>query len=217
MSMISQRRPPSPVLLKVAMACATFFVFCGACVLAAGDTAVTAKKVDSGETTVPAKDSSASEETDNLSVTADTLDMDFANKKAVFTGHVEVSDSRMTLKADHMDVYLTPDDELKRIVATGNVVIHEPASARRATAGKAIYDVVEGTVVLTDTPVIVDGENTVTEADTITYLRNSDKFRFEGRPVFHIKTKKGKKSLMPSFLAPRKKSAAGNAKGPGAK
>jgi len=214
-NVINQRRALSPVLLRATVACAVFVAFCGACVLAADDAAVTAKKVGNGKATVPAEGSSPSNETDDLSVTSDTLDMDFANKVAVFSGHVEAADSRMTLKADHMDVFLTPDDDLKQIVATGNVVIHEPASARHATAGKAIYDVIEGTVVLTDTPTIIDGENTVTEADTITYLRNSDKFRFEGRPVFHIKTKKGKKSLMPSFLAPRKNSAAGNAKSVG--
>ncbi|MBT3378865.1 MAG: hypothetical protein HN742_18190 [Lentisphaerae bacterium] len=185
-------------------------LFCGACVFGAGDSRAQEKGGEQGADKVATGEAAGTEETDNLSVTADTLDMDFVKKMAVFVGNVEVSDSKMTLKADHMDVYLTDEDDLKKIVATGNVVIHEPASARQATAGKAIYDVIEGTVILTDTPTIVDGENTVTEADTITYFRNSDKFRFEGRPVFHVKTKKGKKSLMPSFLAPRKESTPGN-------
>lgn len=216
MSTISQRRAPHPVLLKATMVCAAVLILCGVCVLAAGDAAFPAKKADSGSATSASEGDQATEDTDNLSVTADTLDMDFVNKIAVFTGHVEVSDSRMTLKADHMDVYLTPDDDLKRIVATGNVTVHEPASARRATAGKAIYDVIEGTVVLTDTPTIVDGENTVTEADTITYFRDSDKFRFEGGPVFTVKTKKGKKSIMPALFGTRKRVPAGNAEGTGA-
>ena len=141
---------------------------------------------------------------DELEIKSDSMDMDFAQRKAVFEGNVRVSDSRMKLRADRMEVFLSPQDELQRIEAAGNVVIEETATDRKALAGKAVYDVEQGRVVLTEDPVLHVGENSMTGAFKITYSRAEGKFRSEGRegeqPVIRWKTKHQGGDAVPAFL-----------------
>ena len=139
-----------------------------------------------------------------LQIASDTVDMDFAERMAVFEGSVEVTDARMTLNADKMIVTLSAQDELQRLEATGNVIVLETGTDRRATAGKAVYDVAKGIIVLTEKPVVIAGENKLSHAYRITYFRDNEKFKFEGRgkdrPTFNLKTGKKNDNSFPAFL-----------------
>ena len=159
---------------------------------------------------------------DELEVTADTMEMDFAAKIAVFSGNVRVCDSRMTLTSDKMVITLSLDDELKSIEASGHVVIREAKTKRCATAGRAVYDVGRGTIVLTEAPRLSDGSETVWEADRITYFRATERFKLD-RGRIKWKPKPGETPL-PGFLGrPKEKAPArdgapeeGENDGPGA-
>lgn len=140
---------------------------------------------------------------DELEVTAETLEMDFRSKLAVFQRKVRVSDSRLVLEADRMEVELSSEDDIRKIEATGHVVIWERKTNRRATCGKAVYDVVGEKVVLTEKPVLVDGTRMVTAATKITYDRRTGVFSFLN-PEIKIMTGKQQESLFP-LLFPKVK------------
>ena len=143
----------------------------------------------------PAK-KSAGPRMDELSIQADTAEVDFAEHTAVFTGNVHVEDTDMVLDADKMTIYLREkreENELKRIEAEGNVRIRETGSDRVATAGKAVYDVAKDTITLSESPSLIEsGKGMMTEADSFVYYRTARKFIATGRPKFTVLVKKGK-------------------------
>ncbi len=123
----------------------------------------------------PAKDMS------QLDITADSVEMDFANRKGTFVGNVKVADETMLLLADKMIVHLTEKNELRMIEAMGNVVISEVGTQKKATAGKAVFDVKQDLVVLSESPSIADmGQWTLTRAHLITYDRKKATFKADG-------------------------------------
>jgi lipopolysaccharide transport protein LptA len=129
---------------------------------------------------------------DELSIQADTVEMDFAANSAVFTGNVHVEDSAMVLNADKMTIFLKEGNELRRIEAEGNVTIREIGADRTAKAGKAVYDVENDTVTLSESPSLIEeGKGMMTEADTFVYKRAEQKFVATGRPKFKVLVKKG--------------------------
>lgn len=114
-------------------------------------------------------------------IRADKVEMDFKNGVAVFSGNVIVSDGKMILEADTMTVRFTPQNRLDRIEASGTVTIVQSEGNRRATAGKGVYLVDEGKIVLTDNPQLRMGKNTLQQAEKITYYQKEEKFQSEGK------------------------------------
>lgn len=107
---------------------------------------------------------------------------DFAKRLATFEKNVSVTDEQIMLTANRMDVFLTAENSVQRVEATGDVVIRELGTAKKATAGKAIYDTVEETVVLTENPYLEDRDQGffTKGADRILYLRAKQQFKAEG-------------------------------------
>ena len=164
------------------------------------------------------KSGDETQQTDELQITSDTVDMNFGKKMATFRGNVVVCDDSMRLTADQMIVWLSEKDELKQIEATGNVVIQQLNQDRRAEAGKALYEVEKGTVVLTENPVVLVGKSSATGAEKITYFRSTETFRFESgsdqkiRPTITVKRKvrKGKEGgALPLLLGEESKDQGG--------
>lgn len=113
-------------------------------------------------------------------ITADSMDIDFKNNKAVFIGNVYVDDDSMTINCHRMEIYLEDKavdatakktdaakeeeagfgggKELNKIICLGSVVIVRKlfdqadiaAGEQKATAGKAEYDVKADMIVLTE-------------------------------------------------------------------
>jgi lipopolysaccharide export system protein LptA len=99
-----------------------------------------------------------------LTVTAD--EMSFSNQSGVvdFTGNVTVVRSDMRMEARRLTVTLDRDGEsaarrIQRMVAQGEVTFIY--GERTATAGRAEYDPLAGTVVLTEKPRVADPAMTV--------------------------------------------------------
>ncbi len=114
-------------------------------------------------------------------IRADQVDMDLKAGQAVFEGNVLVSDGKMMLESERMIVNFTEDNKLTRIEATGSVVITQPQGDRRATAGRATYDVETGEVVLTENPTLRIGEHSLQDAEQIVYHRDEQRFSTRGR------------------------------------
>ena len=122
-----------------------------------------------------------------IQITSDSMDMNLQNHTTAFVGHVEVTDSRMRLKADRMVVLFGEDNKPQSIEATGNVSIIQPEVRRRAKSGKAQYDVVKGIAVLTENPVLTERKSAMSGAEKIIYSRDDQTMKTEGgHPVITI-------------------------------
>ncbi|MBN2640384.1 MAG: hypothetical protein JXR78_01890 [Victivallales bacterium] len=145
-------------------------------------------------------------------ITADSMDIDFKNNKAVFIGNVYVDDDSMTINCHRMEIYLedkavdaaakktdaTKKDagfgggkDLKKIICLGNVVIVRKlfdqadiaAGEQKATAGKAEYDVKADMIVLTeDNPSIQRGSGNTLSGSKITLWLSTERLKVESDP-----------------------------------
>lgn len=136
-------------------------------------------------------------------ITADAMDIDIANDLATFTGNVYVDDPRMTIACHKMIIHLGDTGEPKdgdkagsnlsirktvsSIECVGGVVITRKlsdadmiaAGEQKATAGKAVYHLDSGEIVLTENPVLMRGKDSLS-GKTITIWRDSNRMKVEG-------------------------------------
>ncbi|MBN2451372.1 MAG: hypothetical protein JXR77_13355 [Lentisphaeria bacterium] len=117
-----------------------------------------------------------------LVIHAKSVLYDFNDRVALFEKDVTVTDSQVLLTADAMSVYLTAENSVRRIEAAGHVVIKELGTGKQATAGRAVYDVSDETVTLTEDPQLQETQQGfVTKgADRILYYRAKEQFKAEG-------------------------------------
>ena len=111
-------------------------------------------------------------------ISSDSLDFDIKKRRAVFIGNVVIEDERVQLNSDKMIVEFDDNDQLSMIEAEGNVSII--AEGNKATGGKAVYDFVKGTIVLSENPVLIKGLSQIEDANEIIYERQETKFRTDG-------------------------------------
>ncbi len=149
-------------------------------ILSAAEPERAAPAADAGRGTVIATPAGG-----KVTINAKSVLYDFAKRMAQFTEQVTVTDEQVMLTADRMDVYLTEGNAVQRVEAVGNVVIRELGSAKRATAGKGVYDMSEDTVVLTENPYLEDRDQgfSTRGADRILYFRGKQQFKAEGENV----------------------------------
>ena len=111
-------------------------------------------------------------------ISSDTMDFDVEKRTAVFLGNVLVVDDKLRLNSDKMIVQFDENNKLKNIEALGNVVIDSDGNI--AESGKAVYDLLDGTVVLSIDPILMQGDNRVVGAEKIIFSRKTEKFITEG-------------------------------------
>jgi lipopolysaccharide transport protein LptA len=139
------------------------------------------------------KDDKAKGERSEIQITAESSEGDFNNRLVTFLGNVKVSDERFLLLADKINVHLNEENRPKLIEAIGHVVINEVGTQRKATAGKAVFDVATDQVVLTDNPALENGPGMgVNKAETIIYDRKHGKYKMLGGISIGVETERGK-------------------------
>ncbi|WP_405403227.1 lipopolysaccharide transport periplasmic protein LptA [Paracoccus sp. Ld10] len=94
-----------------------------------------------------------------VEVAADNLDVNQADGTALFTGNVVIGQGAMRLSADRVAVQYAPGDQqrIDSLTATGNVTLVSGEDA--AEAAEAVYDVAEGSVLLTGDVLLSQGGN----------------------------------------------------------
>lgn len=136
-------------------------------------------------------------------INADAMDIDIQNNKAVFMGNVIVDDQEVTITCRKMTIYLEDkeddktdgkqkknsgkkeDDDpvggkqLSRIVCTEDVIITRklPLSGgetQKALSDRAVYDFKEGTIELSEKPVVIKG-NSRLQGEKITLYTDSER------------------------------------------
>jgi len=105
-----------------------------------------------------------------IAVSADSLVFDNRTRVLTYTGAVVVTQGDMKLESRTLTVSLDDqaDSRLKEVVAAGEVRLSK--GTRWATAGRAVFDQVARTVVLSEKPVLHDGPNRVSGEQVIVYL-----------------------------------------------
>lgn len=94
-------------------------------------------------------------------ITSDRLEFDYKDFIARFEDNVVVTDPEFTLQANVMVVYFENTNEIKRVVAAGDVFLKN--GDMTAVCGKATYTRATGQVLIEDdTPVVTKGENRIT-------------------------------------------------------
>ncbi|HSR11154.1 MAG TPA: lipopolysaccharide transport periplasmic protein LptA [Thermodesulfobacteriota bacterium] len=117
-----------------------------------------------------------------LRITSEKLEADNKNQLITFTGKVVAKQGDMTIYADVAQVYYEKKDEgndVREIVATGNVKIHE--GERVATGQKAVFLNGEQKIILTGQPKVWQGKDMVS-GDRIVVLLEDDKSFVESGP-----------------------------------
>lgn len=139
--------------------------------------AVVAAKSGAGEHATPVvkpKPKSLSE----TEITSDTMDYDINGRKAVFAGNVRVNDERLQLHADKMTVEFAEGDNLRKIIAEGNVQIKHDESVAKGKI--AVYDYESGMIELSGDPTLVQAQTRISGAQSVIYERSKGKFRTQG-------------------------------------
>jgi lipopolysaccharide export system protein LptA len=116
-----------------------------------------------------------------IAVTADSLVFDNRTRVLTYTGTVVATQGDMKLESNTLSVALDDhaDSRLKEVVATGDVRLSN--GARWATAGRAVFDQISRTVVLSDNAVLHDGLNQVSGEQVTVYL-DQERSEVKGGP-----------------------------------
>jgi lipopolysaccharide export system protein LptA len=126
-----------------------------------------------------------------LVVTSDSMEADNQGNTVTFTGNVILKKEGMTLAADSMVVFYSPQSKnIREIDAYGNVVVRK--EGRTAFSNKAAYYSSEEKIVLTGEARIIENENEL-GGDTITLFMREERSIIEGGKVQFYQKDLGKK------------------------
>jgi len=89
--------------------------------------------------------------------------------KAIYIGHVVVKRGDLTIYANKLEVYLSENGDVEKIVAIGNVRIYK-APDKEGRADKAIYSKKDDTIMLIGNALLKQGKNVVEGAKIIYYI-----------------------------------------------
>lgn len=124
-------------------------------------------------TTAWSEVSTTAEKSQPLEITSQKLEADGTLKKVVFVGKVVATQGGLTIRSAKLIVgYGQSGTRVSSIEAIGDVIVQK--DDRIATAGRGLYKVAEGTVVLTEAPRVQQGDNSV-EGDEIVFYLEEDR------------------------------------------
>jgi lipopolysaccharide export system protein LptA len=118
-----------------------------------------------------------------VTVTSNTMEVEQGGKVFIFKGDV-VAKEDFTLCSDKLELFYGEGDELREIVATGNVWLIK--DDKTAESDKAVYDRVKRTVVLTGDAQIGQCSDTV-KGEKITVFLDAERSIVEGTEGGRVK------------------------------
>ncbi|MEO7299131.1 MAG: LptA/OstA family protein, partial [Verrucomicrobiota bacterium] len=133
-----------------------------------------------------------------LQIFSDHFRFLYESNLVTYNGNVRVEDSQMTLTCDLLNIYLTTNKSVQRIVAENSVNIVNKKDGSRATGDQAIYTLENNRelIELTGQPFWSDGKQEG-RAEKFIYDRSQNLFRAEKNAVFKLpRSKIGQISLL---------------------
>jgi len=123
-----------------------------------------------------------------ITITSDTLEFDNKNNIVVYRGDVLAVQADVKIRSDVLTITFEPRrpsepkpskpatvtepgqgaQRIREVIATG--AVHIDQGTRYATGGRAVFEQSERTIVLTENPVLHDGQNEVAGERVIVYL-----------------------------------------------
>lgn len=116
-----------------------------------------------------------------VEIAADNLSIDQATKSAVFSGNVVAGMGELRLSADRVEVIYSEEGgagAIKALRASGNVVFVSGTDSARADS--AVYQLVEGNVLMQGNVILTQGENALS-GQTLRIDIAAGTARMEGR------------------------------------
>lgn len=133
---------------------------------------------------------------DNLTViTSDKLTFDYQKQYALFEKNVVVVDPEMRLYADRMTVRFGPDNHITEIKAEGRV--HIVQQDKEARSDLAIYNLLQGVIILTGKPQVTRGQDILT-GDKITFWKGENRMIVEPRARLVLQSEPGQQPSLKS-------------------
>jgi len=112
-----------------------------------------------------------------MTITSERIEYDYKELVIAFDEHVRVVDPQYTMTCDRMLVFLEGTNQIKRIIAVGNVDATQPD--RHATCDKAVYEHATGEIVMTGNPILTRGADRVV-GTKITVYQNDQRMVVDG-------------------------------------
>lgn len=131
----------------------------------------------------------AEEETDEMTITAERMEMQMEQHRIELSGNVLIEDSTMKLTAQKMTVFLDNDNKMEHIEAEGGVTVRKLDSSESAVGDRGAYDAQTNVIVLTGNCTILQGKNAM-KGDKVIYDRKKQNISLHGATVT-IPLKKG--------------------------
>ncbi len=147
----------------------SLFLCCCACLLCVG-------------TWLCAEEPSSSTEGQEIKISADSMEMKMDNHVVELEGNVLIEDSKMSLTAKKMTVYLDKGNKLRNIEAVGGVTVRMLSTSESANGDTGVYDATADIVTLRGNCVLMQGNRTVT-GNRVVYNRKLGTIRLSGGTI----------------------------------
>jgi len=119
---------------------------------------------------------------EKMTVSSKQQSIDYANRILTYQGEVKVTWTNYTLEADQVQVYLTPENTLEKIIATGQVKIKQDKGIE-GSCQKITYTAQDGVLLLEENVNYKDEMGNTLSAQKVTIWTLEKKIEAQGNPV----------------------------------
>ena len=159
-------------------------IACGLLALGLGWTvtaeeATVAKEKDTPVPKAEAKDGKETAEAEDVTITAERMEMHPKDRYTELTGNVLVQDSAVNLTAEKIRVYTDEHNKLEKVEAEDHVAIRKLDGSESATGDKGLYVIKEDTIILDGNCTLMQGNN-ILQCKRIIYDRKKQTISAEG-------------------------------------
>jgi len=131
---------------------------------------------------------------EDISITAERMEMQLSGHTIELTGNILVQDSTMNLTADKMKVFMDEDNKLQRIDAEGNVTIRKLAGSESATGERGSYHADSEQISLEGNCTLFQGRS-IMSCEQIVYDRKNQSIVAKGKINLNIRDLKDRPGL----------------------
>ena len=124
----------------------------------------------------------AAETQRKLTVTSDRQSIDYANRTLLYQGNVKITWENYIIEADEVQVYITPEETLEKIIAIGDVKINQD-TGMQGFCQKATYLNQEEILILEEEVEYRDEMGNTLQAQKATIWTREERLQAEGNPV----------------------------------
>ncbi|MCD6472135.1 hypothetical protein J7K55_03300 [Candidatus Aerophobetes bacterium] len=119
----------------------------------------------------------------NLVVTSLHQKIDYGKQILIYEGEVKASWENVILKADRVEVYLTKERDLKKVIAAGEVEVKQLSEKREATCELVTYTAEDDKLILEEKVHYYDDLGNELLAKKVIIWLSEKKMEAEGLPV----------------------------------